>query len=105
MLRSARNQVECAFGRLKARWVFLRWKVDLKIETIPNVIYACFVLHNFCESFSNYHLDEADVQAQIVRHQKEINKFDPGYSRIDASGEYVRHVLTEYIVQNLLDGY
>ena len=47
MLRSARNQVECAFGRLKARWGFLRKEIDLKIETVPKFIYSCFVLHNF----------------------------------------------------------
>ena len=105
ILRIARNQVECAFGRLKARWGFLRRKVNLKIETILNVIYACFVLHNFCESFSNNQLDEPEVQAQIVRHQQEIDKPDLVYSRDDASGEYVRRVLTEYIVQNLPDDY
>ena len=59
MLRSARNQVECAFGRLKARWGFLRKTIDLKIETVPKVIYSCFVLHNFCESLSDNHFDEA----------------------------------------------
>ena len=105
MLRSARNQVECAFGRLKARWGFLRRKVDLKIETIPKVIYTCFVLHNFCESLSNNQLDEAEVQAQISRHQQEDDQPDPIYSRDDSSGEYVRRVLTEYIAQNLPDSY
>ena len=29
LLRSARNQIECAFGRLKARWSI---KMDLKLE-------------------------------------------------------------------------
>ena len=49
MLRSARNQVECAFGRPKAGWVILTRKIDLKLENVPNLIYACFVLHNFCK--------------------------------------------------------
>ena len=44
MLRSARNQIECAFGRLKARWRILR-----RFEDIPDIVLACFVLHNFCE--------------------------------------------------------
>ena len=86
MLRSARNQVECAFDSLKARWGFLRRRIDLKIETTLKVIYTCFVFHNFYESFSNYQLDEPEVQAQIVRHQQEIDKPDPVYSRDDASG-------------------
>ena len=105
MLRSARSQVECAFGRLKARWGFLRKKIDLKIETVPKVIYSCFVLHNFCESLSDNHFDEAEIHAQIVRHQQEDDEPDPVYSRNDSAGEYVRHVLTEYISQNLPDGY
>ena len=106
MLRSARNQVECAFGRLKARWGFLQKKIDLKIETVPKVIYSCFVLHNFCESLSDNHFDEAEIHAQIVRHQQEDDEPDPVYSRNDSAGEYVvRHVLTEYISQNLPDSY
>ena len=95
MLRSARNEIECVFGRLKARWVVLSRKVDLKIETVPKVIYFCFVLHNFSESFLKNQLDEAEVQVQIVRHQQEIDQLDPVYSRDDASREYIRRVLTE----------
>ena len=40
MLRSARNQVECAFGRLKVRWGFLTRKVYLKLEMVPTVALA-----------------------------------------------------------------
>ena len=51
MLRSARNPVECAFGRLKAIWAILTTKVDIKLESLPTSIYACFVLSNYslCE--------------------------------------------------------
>ena len=38
MLRSARNQVECAFGRLKVQWGFWTRKVDLKLEMVPTVL-------------------------------------------------------------------
>ena len=51
MLRTARNPIECAFGRLKARWKILTKKMDLKFEKIPTIIYACFILHNFCERY------------------------------------------------------
>ena len=37
ILRSASNHVECAFGRLKARWGILTRKMDLKLEIIPVV--------------------------------------------------------------------
>ena len=49
MLRSARNMIECAFGRLNARWRNLLRPMDIPVEKLPNIIYACFVLHDFCE--------------------------------------------------------
>ena len=49
-LRSVRNQIECAFGRLKARWRILNRPIDIGIEHVPNLVVACFVLHNYCES-------------------------------------------------------
>ena len=64
MLRSARNQILCAFGRLKARWAIHTRKIDLKLENVSNLIYACFVLHNFCEQRKSY-IDEELVNAQI----------------------------------------
>ena len=48
-LSSARMVIECAFGRLKARWGCLRRPMDINMEDLPAVIMACFVLHNFRE--------------------------------------------------------
>lgn len=108
MLRSARNQVECAFGRLKVRWGFLTRKVDLKLEMVPTVAYSCFVLHNYCEIKGSC-LDDEEVRAQILRHQTEEESLpnvpDPVYSCETSEGEYVRTVLTKYIQLNLPDDY
>ena len=49
MLRSARNQTECSFGRLKARCAILTRKMDLKLEILQTVIYTCVILHIYCE--------------------------------------------------------
>ena len=49
MLRNARNPTECAFGRLKARWQILNKRIDMGLKSVPNIVYACFVLHNICE--------------------------------------------------------
>ena len=65
MLCSVRNQIECAFGRLKARWRILNRPMDLAIEHVPSIVYACFVLHNFCES------RKASIYQEAVN--KEIN--------------------------------
>ena len=64
MLRSARNQIECSFGRLKARWAILTRKMDQKLEILPTIIYACFILHDYCEKNKVY-IDEEVVKSQI----------------------------------------
>ena len=64
MLRSARNPIECAFGQLKARWDKLNTKMDIKLDLVPTIIYAFFVLHNYCEK-NNMYVDENLVECQI----------------------------------------
>ena len=98
LLRAARNPIECAFGRLKARWAILTRKMDLKLETIPKVVYACFVLHNYCEKRSVY-VDEDVVNSQIEfirRNEAEFqNNPDPIYSCNEEEGVVVRKILTK----------
>ena len=48
-LLSARMVVECAFGHFKGRFGNLKKDIDTDLKTTLNIIYACFVLHNFCE--------------------------------------------------------
>ncbi|XP_057296141.1 putative nuclease HARBI1 [Hydractinia symbiolongicarpus] len=83
ILRPARNPVECAFGRLKARWRFLSKKVELKLEHIPTVVYACFTLHNLCE-INNCYVDPHDVKQQCILHQEKEERYrdapDPVFS-------------------------
>ena len=102
LLRCARNQIECAFGRLKARWSILTRKIDFNTEMVPVVIYACFVLHNFCES-RGCSLDEEAVKAQMRRYQieEDINKNipDPVYSCTTGVGVVVRDTLGSFIGQ------
>ena len=75
MLRSARNPIECAFGRHKARWAILTRKVDLKLEAIPTVIYACFVLHNICEKANSYIDDDlVKIQTDLIKKTKKNTK-------------------------------
>ena len=109
MLRSARNQVECAFGRLKARWRFLTRKVDLKFDSIPTVIYSCFVLHNYCERNKDCLIDKEEMTFQMQQHVRDEdsspNMPDQVYSYNNSEGELVRSILTDYITHNLPDNY
>ena len=47
-LRATRNEIECAFGRLKSRWRILNRVVGVDINFAVKLVSACFILHNFC---------------------------------------------------------
>ena len=64
-LCSARNVIECAFGCLKARFGCLKRSMDINLDNLPQVIYACFVLHNFCELNKEY-INEESIQRSIT---------------------------------------
>ena len=68
LVQSARNLVECSIGRL--RLGFSKKDGGLKLETVPIVIYGCFVLHKICEVRRNCVVDDQEVQAQIQRHKR-----------------------------------
>ena len=108
MLREARNPIECAFGRLKARWSILKRKMDLKLENIPVVVLACFVLHNFCE-FHNDNIDLEIIKAQVDWNSSEDNAYknipDLIYSGTTGEGAAVRETITKYIQINMPDNY
>ena len=100
MLRSTRNQIECAFGRLKARWRILMRAMDINIDVLPSVIYACFILHNFCEAKGNnvpteklQHVLQKERVNQACKHHTEK---DPIYSHKTADGASIRQVITTY---------
>ncbi|KAF3850373.1 hypothetical protein F7725_020092 [Dissostichus mawsoni] len=98
----ARMVIECAFGRLKARFAALRRPMDINMDDLPHVIYSCFVLHHFCEA-SKEAVDDNSVLGTI---QGEKDLQPPtqcnGYLTDCNEGEgkrvrRVRRVLTAYI--------
>lgn len=105
-LRSARNQIECAFGRLKARWRILNRTLDVDLEFASTLIYSCFVLHNFCEinNVEIYHeavvhqIDQ-ERRTQCCQHHDKIDKL---YSYNSSHGKRIRDALTEYIYEKTL---
>ena len=102
MLRSARNPIECAFGRLKARWQILNKRIDMGLKFVPNIVYACFVLHNICE-MKGVTIDDDIVAQQIA--QDKLTQPNTGadhrYSFNSAEGTYVRNVITAMYKEHL----
>ena len=68
-LCQSRTVIECAFGRLKARFGALKRAKNININELPFVVYACFVLHNFCE-ISGERIGEDKVAASMEYERK-----------------------------------
>ena len=94
-LCSAKNVIECAFGRLKARWAALKRAMDIDIDDLPAVIYACFILHHFCEE--NKETVSEERVGLAIAYDREFQPVT--VSRNDANeseGKRVRRVLIKY---------
>ena len=101
MLRTARNQIECAFGRLKARWRILNRTMDVDLEFATSMIYTCFVLHNYCE-INNVDIHNDLVQRALLSEQRiqccdHHNRVDKLYSYNSSRGMHVRDSVAQYI--------
>lgn len=102
MLRSARNPIECAYGRLKARWQVLTKKLDIGLKDIPNLIFACFVLHNICET-RGMPVDADDMMLQVARDRAALPDLQPDrlYTFTAAEGVHVRNIITKLYKEHL----
>lgn len=102
MLRGARNPIECAFGRLKARWHVLNKRLEVALNSLPNIVYACFVLHYICE-MKGVTIDDDIVTPQIAQDKltQPNTEVDHRYSFNTAEGTYVRNVITAMYKEHL----
>ncbi|XP_047125593.1 putative nuclease HARBI1 [Hydra vulgaris] len=101
MLRSARNQIECAFGRLKARWRVLNRCIDVDLELTTSLVYTCFVLHNFCED-NKVEIHSELIQAEVVAEKRSQccdhhNKLDKLYTYNSSRGVQTREAIAQYL--------
>ena len=101
MLRSPRSPIECALGRLKARWQILNKRIDVGLVFVPSIVYACFVLHNFCE-MQNMTIEDDAVARQVAcdRLQPE-DAPDRLYSFNSAEGAHVRNITTQFYKKHI----
>ena len=95
-LCSARYIIECASGRLKARFGALRTAMDINIDELPYVVYACFILHNFCEN-NNESVSEERVRS-CMTYDQEFQPVTRTYKNKsnESGGKKVRRILTNY---------
>ena len=106
LLRSARNVIERAFGRLKARWRYVSGKMEIALEGVPDLIISAFVLHNFLESplyrenANASHLNGRAYHKVMDKEQKNIINYGHGpkdaLSSVDL-GKHVRKRIVAYI--------
>ena len=90
-LSSARIVIEYAFGRLKARFGALRREMDINLEDLPNIIYSCFVLHNFCE-VNNEYAGEESAQQALQKEKLCHPQTGRNHSNTDMEGKRIRNV-------------
>ena len=100
VLRATRNEVECAFGRLKARWrILLLRPMDIPVQKLPNVIIACFVLHNF---FGRQKTDvNIALVEEIILKQRSTTIIDKMNSYTTPMGRKIRNTITSYFKEYL----
>ena len=63
-LCQARMVIECSFGQMKGRLGALCRAMDINLDDLPFVMYACFLLHNYCK-MNKEPVDEHKVSAAI----------------------------------------
>ena len=70
--------------------------MDINIDKLPYVIYACFVLHNFCES-TNESVSEERVRSAIAYDHdfQPASQGNRGETN-ESGGKKVRRILTKY---------
>ena len=100
MLRDARNAIECAYGRLKTRWQILTLPIKFKLQDVPLIILACFVLHNWCEQHK-VGIDDAIVQQQLQqdRAMQPSTALYKRYTYTSFEGRAIRNILKDYFAE------
>ena len=106
VLRSSRNQILCDFGRLNASSFISAKQIDLKLQNISYIFYACLVLHNFCE-LSNIQIHQELIQAHIKEIHNNDKILQSYYNNIficnTDEGQLFRDIITNYTKTCLSD--
>ena len=98
-LSSARMVIEDAFGIVKGRFRILKSVINVNMNDLPTVIYACFVLHNFLqvqnESSEEYLERDCEVQRRTYNRNRNETEQESG-RRINERAKAIRNVFVKY---------
>ncbi|KAJ9541768.1 hypothetical protein OSB04_028274 [Centaurea solstitialis] len=96
---SARNVIERCFGLIKARWAILRDNSYHPIESMPRIIIACCLIHNFIRQT----MSEDPLDSEVpTNHTQPGNDHDNVISTVEPSQEWTdrRDVLANEMFNN-----
>ena len=70
--------------------------MDINLYDLPNVIYACFVLHNFCEVNDDTISDDMTQKGKMAYDQQfqEVVLRRPMKLKAKKSGAFLQYILT-----------
>ena len=90
---------EDAFGIVKGRFRILKSVINVNMNDLPTVIYACFVLHNFLqvqnESLKEYLERDCEVQRRTYNRNRNETEQESGM-RINERAKAIRNVFVKY---------
>lgn len=72
-LTRARRMVECTFGILVAKWRIFSQPINLKVETVDEVVKCAVVLHNYLLTKEPHHVEEIPEDSMMPS----ISNFGP----------------------------
>ncbi|XP_025061758.1 protein ANTAGONIST OF LIKE HETEROCHROMATIN PROTEIN 1-like [Alligator sinensis] len=92
--------VECAFKRLKTRWRTLNVRLDASERYLPNMVMACCVLHNICETRGEQLGVGWAAEAERLSQRYEQPEPAPLVNH-NQQGNLVRETIANYFAQGL----
>ena len=94
-LSKARIVIENTFGQLKGRWRCLIKRLDAKPENTPIIIMACCILHNVCETHSEFFDSEWSISTNEYSQPEDI---PTGSGNDETQGSSIRNILIDYFI-------
>ena len=76
----------------------LRRAMDISLDDLPNVIFACFDLHNYCEVHGETLSKEKLKEACNYERKFQPPTYAPGYGAAvnETSGKHIRQIFAKY---------